>query len=160
MNWKGCGIRRSWPNLRYYRSIFLEGLRKTSKTSVRLAGLRLEIRIQDLPNTKEVYWPVGNDFRMFCTQINRHTHIKNSVWLRTGRLKFDPRQGQRIFLLAPTSRSALGPTQPPMQWVPGALSPGVKRGRDVTLTTHPHLVPRLSKSRIYTSSPPMCLHGV
>jgi hypothetical protein len=34
------------------------------------------------------------------------------------------------------------------------LSPGVKRGRDVTLTTHPHLVPRLSMSRSYTSSSP------
>jgi hypothetical protein len=28
-----------------------------------------------------------------------------------------------------------------------------------TLTTHPHLVPRLSMSRSYTSSPPMRLHG-
>jgi hypothetical protein len=36
----------------------------------------------------------------------------------------------------------LGPTQPPVQWVPGVLSPGVKRGRGVTLTIHPHLVPR------------------
>jgi hypothetical protein len=35
----------------------------------------------------------------------------------------------------------------------GVLSPGVKRGRGVTLTTHPHLVPRLSMSRSYTSSP-------
>jgi hypothetical protein len=26
--------------------------------------------------------------------------------------------------------------------VPGVLSPGVKRGRGVTLTTHPHLLPR------------------
>jgi len=40
------------------------------------------------------------------------------------------------------SRPALGTTQPPVQWVPGVLSPGVKRGRVVTLTTHPHLVPR------------------
>jgi hypothetical protein len=30
----------------------------------------------------------------------------------------------------------------PVQWVPGVLSPGVKRGRGVTLTTHPHLEPR------------------
>jgi hypothetical protein len=37
-------------------------------------------------------------------------------------------------------RPALRPTQPPIQWVPGVLSPGVKRGRDATLTTHPHLV--------------------
>jgi hypothetical protein len=36
-----------------------------------------------------------------------------------------------------------GPTQPPVQWVPGVLSPGVKRGRGMMLTTlTPHLVPR------------------
>jgi hypothetical protein len=40
------------------------------------------------------------------------------------------------------SRPALGPTQPSIQCVPGVLSPGVKRGRGVMLTTHPHLVPR------------------
>jgi hypothetical protein len=51
-------------------------------------------------------------------------------------------------------------TQPPIQWVPGVLSPGVKSGRGMTLTTRPHLVPRLRMSRSYISSPPMCLHGV
>jgi hypothetical protein len=30
-----------------------------------------------------------------------------------------------------------GAHQPPVQWLPGVLSPGVKRGRSVTLTTHP-----------------------
>jgi hypothetical protein len=40
-----------------------------------------------------------------------------------------------------SSRPALGPTQPPIQWVPGALSLGVKR-RGVKLTTHLHLTPR------------------
>jgi hypothetical protein len=50
----------------------------------------------------------------------------------TGRSGFDPRWGQRIFPLASVSRPALGPTQPPVQWVPGVLSPGVKarQGRD------------------------------
>jgi hypothetical protein len=62
----------------------------------------------------------------------------------------------KYFLLALASRPALGPTQPPVQWIPGVLSPGVKRGRGVTLTTHPHIVPRLSMSRNKTSSPPPC----
>jgi hypothetical protein len=38
--------------------------------------------------------------------------------------------------------------------------PGAKRGRGVTLTTHPHLVPRSRMSRSYTSSPPKRLYGV
>jgi hypothetical protein len=66
-----------------------------------------------------------------------------SVWLLAGRSGFDPLQGQRIFLLAPASRPALEPTKPPIQWVPGVLSPGAKRGRGVTLTTHPHLVAKV-----------------
>jgi hypothetical protein len=36
----------------------------------------------------------------------------------------------------------------------GALCPGVKHGRSVMLTTHPLLVPRLRKSRSYTSCHP------
>jgi hypothetical protein len=36
----------------------------------------------------------------------------------------------------------------------GGPFPGAKRGRGVTLTTHPHIVPRSGMSRSYTSSPP------
>jgi hypothetical protein len=42
-----------------------------------------------------------------------------------------------------SSRTACGPTQLPVQWVPG-LSRGYS-GRGVTLTAHPHLSPRLRK---------------
>jgi len=44
------------------------------------------------------------------------------------------------------SRPTVGPTQPPVKWVPGH-SPGVKCGRGVLLTPHPLLVPRSWKSR-------------
>jgi hypothetical protein len=40
---------------------------------------------------------------------------------------FESRQGLGIFLFTTASRPALGLTQPPIQWVPGALSLGVKR---------------------------------
>jgi hypothetical protein len=38
-----------------------------------------------------------------------------------------PGRGQGIFLFTTASKPALGPTQPLIQYVPGALSPGVKR---------------------------------
>jgi hypothetical protein len=48
-----------------------------------------------------------------------------------GVLGFDSRRGPGIFLFTTASRTALGPTQPPIQWVPGALSLGVKQlGRE------------------------------
>jgi hypothetical protein len=42
----------------------------------------------------------------------------------------------------------------------GVLSAGVKRGRGLLLTAHPHLVPRSWMSRSYTSSPPCASIGV
>jgi hypothetical protein len=59
--------------------------------------------------------------------------------------------GSRIF---PTSsRPALGPIQPPIQWVPRALSPGVKRqGREAH---HSYQTSAEVKNiLIYTSTPP------
>jgi hypothetical protein len=64
------------------------------------------------------------------------------------------------FPLVSVSRPALGPTQPSVRWVLGVLSPGLKRGRGVTLTTHPYPVPWSGMSRSYISSPPKLLHGV
>jgi hypothetical protein len=46
-------------------------------------------------------------------------------------LGFDSRRGLEIFLFDTVSRPALGPTQPPIEWVLRALSLGVKRpGRE------------------------------
>jgi hypothetical protein len=80
----------------------------------------------------------------------------SSVWLQDGRpgdRGSIPGRGERIFPVACVSRLSLGPTQPPIQWVPEVLSPGLKHGQGVTLTTHPHLVPKSRMSMSYTSSP-------
>jgi hypothetical protein len=48
-----------------------------------------------------------------------------------GVLGFDSRWGLGIYLFPTASRTALGPTQPPIQWAPGAPSLWVKRpGRE------------------------------
>jgi hypothetical protein len=48
-----------------------------------------------------------------------------------------PAEAKGFFPLTSVSRPALRPTQPPVQWIPGVLSPELKRGQAVTLTTHP-----------------------
>jgi hypothetical protein len=50
------------------------------------------------------------------------------------------------------SRPALGPTQPPNQWAPGALSVAVSGGV-VKLTTDLHLVPKSKNAWSYISTP-------
>jgi hypothetical protein len=57
----------------------------------------------------------------------------------------------RIF--SASSRPALGPTQPPIQWVPGALSPGVKR-LEREADHSPPASAEVKKIWIYTSTPP------
>jgi hypothetical protein len=75
-------------------------------------------------------------------------------------LYLKPQSKLMTLFLYHVSRPALGSTQPPVQWVPGVLSPGVKArpGRDADHSLH--LVPRSWMSRSYTSSPPKRLHGV
>jgi hypothetical protein len=57
------------------------------------------------------------------------------------------------FLFSTSSRLAVGSTQPPIQWLPGALSPRLKlpeRGADHS----PPTSAEVKKMCIYTSTPP------
>jgi hypothetical protein len=80
------------------------------------------------------HWPNSNSFEHLHARSRRSINYKYTI----------------IIELV----SKVGPTQPPVQWVPRNLSPAAKRGRGVTLTSHPRLVPRSWMSRSYTSSPP------
>jgi hypothetical protein len=79
-----------------------------------------------------------------------------SVWLRTGRpgdRGSIPGRGKRFFLyLCVRTSSEAHPAFCTMDT--GGPFPGAKRGRSVTLSTHPHLVQRSRMSRSYSSSPP------
>jgi hypothetical protein len=57
-----------------------------------------------------------------------------------------------------SSRPTLGSTKPPVQWVLGAPSPGVKRqGREADYS--PATSANVKKTWIYTSTPRIQLHG-
>jgi hypothetical protein len=72
---------------------------------------------------------------------------------------FESRHGLGIFLLTTASRPALWPTQPPIQRTPGALTLKVKQpGREAD-QPHPSSA-GVKNAWSYTSTPPICLHGV
>jgi hypothetical protein len=80
------------------------------------------------------------------------------ILLQTGRPGFDPLQRQINLPLACVQTSS---EDHPASYPMGTEDsfPGVKRGRGMTLTTHPHLVPRSRMSRSYIFSLPWRLHG-
>jgi hypothetical protein len=85
-------------------------------------------------------------------------HLFATGWT-IGVLGFDSRQRLGIFLFTTVSRTALEPIQLPIQWVPVALSLGVKRlGREAD-----HSTPSSAEIKnvwSYTSISPIRLHGV
>jgi hypothetical protein len=72
---------------------------------------------------------------------------------------FESRQVLGIFLFTTASRLALEPTQSPIQWIPGALSLGVKRpGLEADYSPPPSAEVR-QYVEFYLHSP-VRLHGV
>jgi hypothetical protein len=64
-----------------------------------------------------------------------------------------------ISLFTTMSRQVLGPTQPPIQWVPGALSLGIKQPGHKADCSPPSSA-KVKNVWSYTSTPPICLHGM
>jgi hypothetical protein len=76
-----------------------------------------------------------------------------------GVLGFDSRRGLGIFLFTTASRAALGSTQPPIQWVPGVLTLGVKRQGSEADHSPPSSAEVKECVELYLHSP-ILLHGV
>jgi hypothetical protein len=64
-------------------------------------------------------------FHLIKVKMQVHFFLR-SVQLRAGLPRLNSRQEQETFLLLAVSRSTLGPTQSPIQWVPGDFSPWSK----------------------------------
>jgi hypothetical protein len=74
-------------------------------------------------------------------------------------LGFDSQKGLRIFLFTTVSKPALRTTQPPIQWVPGAPSLGVKLpGCEYDHSPPPSA--EVKNANRYISTPLIGLHGV
>jgi hypothetical protein len=68
-------------------------------------------------------------------------------------------EGAGNFSFITVSRTALEPTQPPIQWVPGTLSLGVKRLGCETDHSPPSSA-EVKNAWSYTSTAPIRLHGI
>jgi hypothetical protein len=119
-----------------------------------------DLRAHDLAQARE-----SRDFRLvdvLCVSVQRlcernlpEAIVLTTDWLRAGRPRgrsLSPGRGKN-FLFPTLFRPVLGPTQPPIQWVPGALPPAVKRpGREADHS--PPTSAEVKNTYIYTSTPP------
>jgi hypothetical protein len=89
--------------------------------------------------------PTGIIFVIFYSIVSR---------LRAERPEFGSWHWQGIFLFPTASTPILGPTQPPIQWVSGALAPVVKRPRREADHSPPfNVMPRLRMRGAITPLP-------
>jgi hypothetical protein len=101
-----------------------------------------------------LHYPVINfNFILFITKLSRDS----AVGIATGYGVDDRGVGVRVpvgsIIFSTSSRPALGLIQAPIQWIPGTLSPGVKRpGREPGHS--PPTTAEVKKMCIYTSTPP------
>jgi hypothetical protein len=94
-------------------------------------------------------------FRLSCIPSNEGSRYSDGLW--GGRPVFDSRQC-KILLFSTASKRTLGLTQPPIQWVPGTLSAGLKRqGHEADHSLH--VASRSREAKLYLHSR-RCLYSV
>jgi hypothetical protein len=95
-------------------------------------------------------------FAGLCTKHDSVVGIATGYRLDDRGVRVRVPVGSRIFFPPRRSNRFWGSTQPPIQWVPVALSPGVKwPGREADYS--PSASVKVRKMWIYTSTPPYAL---
>jgi hypothetical protein len=120
-------------------------------TTLLLVLVSCHVPFITFPNTRIWLWsytvikhsdyPLSILYNYFAWQRSRHSYWPRARGLR-GRSSITV--GLKNFHFSVWSRPALGPTQPPIQCVPRAISQG-ENYRAVVLTIHLQLVPMSSK---------------
>jgi len=102
-------------------------------------------RLQGKPMNGKVLFPRLNDNKCQKDTGTECRWLKSWQWLV-------------IFLFTTVSRPAVGPTHPCIQWIPGALSLGVKRpGREAGHSSPTRV--KVKNMWSYTFAPPTCHYG-
>jgi hypothetical protein len=108
--------------------------------------------------------PLMSRLRILVALLHFPVRLRQSVqrWATgwpIGVLGFDSLRSLGIFFFTTASRTALGPTQSSIQWVLGAISPGIKRpGCEADHSTPSSA--EVKDACSYTSTPSIRLHGV
>jgi hypothetical protein len=122
---------------------------------VSFATITLRVASQRVFIVVSVYFVIDSVRKLLDTPSYLNSFMPNDY--RDSRVQFPA--GLGIFLFTTASRTVLVPTQPPIQWVPGALSLAVKR-RAREADHSPPSSAKVKNAWSYTSISPIRLHGV
>jgi hypothetical protein len=84
---------------------------------------------------------------------NRDSSVGIATSLCSRQVRFDPQQGEKVFLLSMAFGPTLWPIQTPVQWAPGSLSPMLKLARHDAHHS-PQFMPRLRMAWSCCLTPP------
>jgi hypothetical protein len=130
-NFLTLNFSRTLSRPRYVLRRVLGGLKdRLRQSDERFPSLNLGHQFPRISWLTELTWLIVDTL----TDTSKHGHTFQLLWATGWTIEvvgFDTRRGLRNFLFTIASKMALGPTQPPIQGVLGALFLGVKRpGRE------------------------------